>query len=132
MYRGGGGADVAGVIKAVGRGVVDGVGRKVTRSGGLLPMMAFRDIGAARNLPHTCDDSWGGDIIASACTHVGATVDPRRMEGVWLAAPYIEDHYDEGGGIEIKGGHIALPDGPGLGLTIEPARFGTPVASFGG
>ncbi len=124
--------DLATVIKVVGRELVDGFGMKVTRIGGLLPMTAFRDICAARNLPHTCDDSWGGDIIAAACTHVGATVDPRRMEGVWLAAPYIEDHYDENGGIDIKGGHIALPAGPGLGLTIDPDRFGPPVASFGG
>ena len=124
--------DLATVIKAVGRELVDGFGMKVTRIGGLLPMTTFRDICAARNLPHTCDDSWGGDIIAAACTHVGATVDPRRMEGVWLAAPYIEDHYDGNGGIEIKGGHIALPQGPGLGLNIDPDRFGSPVASFGG
>ncbi|MEL6121211.1 MAG: enolase C-terminal domain-like protein, partial [Pseudomonadota bacterium] len=124
--------DLATVIKAVGRELVDGFGMKVTRIGGLQPMTTFRDICAARNLPHTCDDSWGGDIIAAACTHVGATVDPRRMEGVWLAAPYIEDHYDGNGGIEIKGGHIALPQGPGLGLNIDTDRFGAPVASFGG
>ena len=124
--------DLATVIKAVGRELVDGFGMKVTRIGGLLPMTAFRDICAARNLPHTCDDSWGGDIIASACTHIAATVDPRRMEGAWLAAPYIDEHYDDAGGIEIKGGHIALPDGPGLGLTIDPDRFGAPVAFYGG
>lgn len=124
--------DLATVITSVGRELVDGFGMKLTRIGGLLPMTAFRDICAARNLPHTCDDSWGGDIIAAACTHIAATVDPRRMEGVWLAAPYIEGHYDATGGIEIKNGHIALPKGPGLGLRIDPDRFGAPVASFGG
>ena len=124
--------DLATVIKAVGRELVDGFGMKGTRIGGLHPMAAFRDICAARNLPHTCDDSWGGDIIAAACTHIGATVDPRRMEGVWLAAPYIEGHYDDVGGINVEGGHIAVPDGSGLGLTIDATRFGAPVASFGG
>ena len=38
------------------------------------PMRAVRDICEARALPHTCDDSWGGDIIAAECVHVGATV----------------------------------------------------------
>ncbi len=124
--------DLATVISAAGRNLVDGFGMKVTRIGGLHPMATFRDICAARNLPHTCDDSWGSDIIAAACTHIGATVSPDLLEGVWLAQPYIEGHYDVLGGIRIQDGHIALPDGPGLGIEVDPAQFGTPLASFGG
>ncbi|NOD93418.1 mandelate racemase [Ruegeria sp. HKCCD4884] len=118
------------VISAAGIGLVDGFGMKVTRIGGLNPMRAFRDICEARNLPHTCDDSWGGDIIAAACTHVGATVRPDLLEGVWLAAPYIEGNYDPENGIQIKGGHVALPNGPGLGVVPDEGQFGTPIASF--
>ena len=119
------------VISAVGTGLVDGFGMKVTRIGGLQPMRAFRDICAARNLPHTCDDSWGGDIIAAACAHVGATVNPRLMEGAWLAQPYIAGHYDAQGGVAIVAGHIELPKGPGLGIVPDEGLFGAPVASFG-
>ncbi|MEM9499621.1 MAG: mandelate racemase/muconate lactonizing enzyme family protein [Pseudomonadota bacterium] len=118
------------VIEAVGTNLVDGFGMKVTRIGGLAPMTTFRDICAARNMPHTCDDSWGGDIIAAACTHIGATVDPGRLDGVWLAQPYIEGHYDRHG-VRIVEGHVALPKGPGLGLRIDAAQFGPSVASFG-
>ncbi len=124
--------DLATVIGAVGGNLVDGFGMKVTRIGGLQRMAVFRDICEARNLPHTCDDSWGGDIIAAACAHISATIRPRLLEGVWLAQPYIDGHYDADNGIRIEGGHIALPDGPGLGLTIDAAQFGAPVASFGG
>jgi len=48
-------------------------------------MRSFRDICEARNLPHTCDDAWGGDVIAAACTHVAATFVPTfvRVHG-WL------------------------------------------------
>ncbi|MBQ4825133.1 MULTISPECIES: mandelate racemase/muconate lactonizing enzyme family protein [unclassified Leisingera] len=118
------------VITAAGTGLVDGFGMKVTRIGGLQPMRAFRDICEARNLPHTCDDSWGGDIIAAACTHIGATVKPDLLEGVWLAAPYIEGNYDAENGIRIEGGHISVPQGPGLGITPDESLFGAPVASF--
>ncbi|CUH48971.1 mandelate racemase/muconate lactonizing enzyme family protein [Ruegeria atlantica] len=118
------------VITAVGTGLVDGFGMKVTRIGGLQPMRAFRDLCEARNLPHTCDDSWGGDIIAAACTHFGATVRPDLLEGVWLAAPYIEGNYDAQNGIRIEGGHIQVPTGPGLGVVPDETRFGAPVASF--
>lgn len=119
------------VISAVGTGLVDGFGMKVTRIGGLQPMRVFRDICAARSLPHTCDDSWGGDIIAAACAHMGATVQPRFMEGAWLAQPYIEGHYDARCGVKIEGGHIRLPEGPGLGVVPDEGIFGPPLASFG-
>lgn len=122
--------DLNTVISAAGTGLVDGFGMKVTRIGGLHNMRTFRDICAVRNLPHTCDDSWGGDIIAAACTQIGATVRPDLLEGVWLAAPYIEGHYDAEKGVRIENGHIALPKGPGLGVRPDEALFGAPVASF--
>ncbi|MCA2012117.1 mandelate racemase/muconate lactonizing enzyme family protein [Cereibacter sphaeroides] len=124
------GEDLATVIRVAGQGLVDGFGMKVTRIGGLQPMAVFRDICEARALPHTCDDAWGGDIIAAACTHIGATVQPRLMEGVWLAQPYIDGHYDPQNGVRIEGGHIALPTGPGLGVVPDESLFGAPILSF--
>ena len=121
--------DLATVIRAVGQGLVDGFGMKVTRIGGLQQMAAFRDICEARSLPHTCDDAWGGDIIHAACTHIGATVSPRLNEGVWLASPYVEGHYDSKNGIDIVGGHIQLPKGPGLGVVPDEGAFGQPLLS---
>ncbi|WP_136646593.1 mandelate racemase/muconate lactonizing enzyme family protein [Tabrizicola sp. YIM 78059] len=119
------------VITAAGTGLVDGFGMKVTRIGGLHPMRAFREICAARSLPHTCDDSWGGDIIAAACVQIGATVQPRLMEGAWIAQPHLSGHYDSRAGVRVEGGHIRLPEGPGLGVVPDKGIFGTPVASFG-
>lgn len=124
--------DLGTVIAAAGKGLVDGFGMKLTRIGGLHQMRAFRDICEARQLPHTCDDSWGGDIIAAACTQIGATVKPELMEGVWLAQPYIEGHYDPERGVAIRDGHIQLPTSPGLGVQPDAAQFGAPVHSVGG
>ena len=122
--------DLATVLRVVGEGLCDGFSMKVTRIGGLHAMATFRDICEARSLPHSCDDSWGGDIIAAACTHLGATVHPRLNEGVWLAQPYIDGHYDPDGGVSIEGGHIKLPNGPGLGVIPDETIFGDPVAAF--
>jgi len=119
------------VLRAVGTGVCDGFGLKVTRLGGLSPLRTVRDICAARSMPHTCDDAWGGDIIAAACVHIAATVQPRLLEGVWLAAPYIKGHYDAENPVAIEAGHIAVPQGPGLGVRFDEALFGAPAASFG-
>jgi 4-hydroxyproline betaine 2-epimerase len=125
------GEDLNVILRAVGAGICDGFGMKITRIGGLRPMSVFRDVCEVRSLPHTCDDAWGGDIIAAACTHMGATVHSRLNEGVWLAQPYIKGHYDSHNGVKIEGGHICLPTGPGLGIVPDEGIFGLPLASFG-
>ncbi len=124
-----GSTDLATVMQAAAGGVVDGFGMKVTRIGGLLPMTTFRELCAARKLPHTVDDAWGGDIIAAACVHMGATVAPKLFEGTWLAQPYIEGHYGDTG-VAIENGSIALPPGPGLGIKPDPGVFTREVASI--
>jgi L-alanine-DL-glutamate epimerase-like enolase superfamily enzyme len=123
--------DLAKAVGAVAKGSCDGLGMKVTRIGGLHPMSVVRDVCEAYSTPHTSDDSWGGDIIAAACTHLGATVRPALNEGTWIAKPYIEGHYDPIGGITVEGGHIRLPQGPGLGIVPDETLFGAPVAEFG-
>ena len=123
--------DLRVVLRAIGDRAVDGFGLKVTRVGGISPMRTIRDVCRAAGLPITCDDSWGGDVIAAACVHLGATVAPALFEGTWIAAPYIEGHYEPNQGIYIEQGEIPLPQGPGLGVTPDFERFGDPVLSFG-
>ena len=93
-------------------------------------MRAVRDVCEAMRRPHTCDDSWGGDIIAAACVHMGATVRPELLQGVWIAAPYIDHHYDPVAGISVVDGHIDVPKGPGLGIAPEVSLWGGPVQSY--
>lgn len=119
------------VLRAVGEGAADGFGFKVTRLGGLSVMQTVRDVCRETGRPMTCDDAWGGDIIAAACVHLGATVPDRLCEGVWLAAPYNTTHYDRDNGIAIVDGHIRVPRGPGLGVVPDTALFGPPVLEFG-
>jgi L-alanine-DL-glutamate epimerase-like enolase superfamily enzyme len=123
--------DVNFVIRAVGEGVADGFGMKLTRMGGISAMQTVRDICRARNLPHTSDDNWGGDIIAAACVHVGATVEPRLFEGTWIAAPYIDGHYDDENSIFVENGRIRVPLGHGLGIVPDVSKFGAPIMTFG-
>jgi len=123
--------DVQTVVNAAGNGWCDGFGFKLTRFAGISGLRQVRDICNACNLPHTCDDAWGSDIIAAACLHVGSTVAPHLNEGVWIAQPYIEGHYDSVNGIKVDQGKIRLPTGPGLGITPERNKLGSPIASYG-
>jgi L-alanine-DL-glutamate epimerase-like enolase superfamily enzyme len=118
------------VLRAISLGICDGFGLKVTRLGGLGALATARDLCEARSLPHTCDDTWGGDIIAAACVHVGATVAPRLLDGVWVAQPYLNFPYDSANPVRVDAGHIRLPTGAGLGVVPDNGVFGAPVASF--
>jgi L-alanine-DL-glutamate epimerase-like enolase superfamily enzyme len=124
--------DLNAVLRAVSLGIADGFGFKLTRLGGLSKMIAARDICAIRSLPHSCDDAWGGDIIAAACVHIASTVEPRRFEGAWIAQEYISGHFDSQNPVAIENGHIVVPDRPGLGVTPDQGVFGEPIARFGG
>jgi L-alanine-DL-glutamate epimerase-like enolase superfamily enzyme len=123
--------DVRTVMRAISSGLVDGFGHKLTRVGGISAMRTIVDMCAAGGIPHTCDDSWGGDIIAAACVHVGATVASSRFDGAWIAAPYIQQHYDEENGPRIENGRIKVPTGNGLGIVPDVEQFGAPIMSFG-
>ncbi len=124
--------DINTALRVIGEGLVDGFGMKISRLGGLHPFSTFRDICAARGLPHTCDDSWGGNIVAAACVHMGATVSPKLLEAVWLATPYQAETYGPDAPVTVVDGYVNLPDGPGLGINPDPAQFGAPVFSLGG
>ena len=118
------------VVSAIGQRVADGFGMKVSRVGGISAMRAIRDVCAAARRPHTVDDTWGGDLVAAASLHVGATVDPSVFEGTWIAEPYIDGHYDAKDGIHLDGGWIDLPPGPGLGISPDESIWGDPLLSF--
>lgn len=121
--------DLDNALEAAG-GLADGFGLKLTRLGGLGPSAAFRDICAARNLPHTADDSWGGDIIATACTHLASTIRPDLLEGVWIAGDHIAPVPGYPTDISIVDGFIRLPQGPGLGVAPDETALGEPVEVY--
>lgn len=116
--------------RAITNGLAQGFGLKITRLGGLSAFRTIRDTCDAYNIPHTCDDAWGGDVIAAGCVHVAATVRPRLLEGAWIAAPYIREHYDPQNGIRIVNGSIEVPCGVGLGVTPATEQWGPPVARY--
>ena len=118
------------VMRAISMRVCDGFGLKLTRMGGLNAMATIRDVCAARSIPHTCEDSWGGDILAAAIVHIGATVEPRLLEAIWTAGIYIEENYDPENGINVDSGYFDVPTGPGLGINPDESRIGKLVASY--
>ena len=94
------------------------------------PMAAARDICRAAGLRHTCDDSWGGDIVAAACVQVAASVAPEQLDGsgspsrISRATMTREWHTRKTGG----SGCPAVRSG----AAYRPEQFGPPVGSTTG
>lgn len=118
------------LIRALSMNACDALGLKLTRVGGLNAMASLRDICEARNLPHTCEDSWGGDILSAAILHIAATVKPNLLESVWTAGNYIDEHYDPDQPIHSVDAVFTLPTGHGLGVNPQADRIGCLEASF--
>jgi L-alanine-DL-glutamate epimerase-like enolase superfamily enzyme len=116
------------LCRSINDDVADGFGMNLTRVGGLSNMIAVRDICRVFNRHMSCDDSWGGDIIAAACVHMGATIAPKLLEGVWISDNYIEGNYDEVNPI-CAGSQIKVPTGAGLGINPDSSIW-TPIVTF--
>ena len=69
-------------------------------------------------------------LIAAACVHLAATVDPRLLEGVWIAQDRIATHYDPAHPVVVEDGYIAVPQGPGLGVAPDPALLTRRLATY--
>lgn len=122
--------DVNCLLRAIRDNAADGFGMKQSRVGGISQMRTVREICAVAGLPITCDDSWGGDLVAAACIHLGATVQPSLFAGSWIAAPYIQGHDDPQHPIKISNGRLKVPETHGLGVIPDTSLLASPVTTF--
>lgn len=119
--------DMSSTLRTIGSELADGYGMKLSRVGGLRPMSAIRDVLESRSLTSTIEDTWGGDIVAAACVHMGSTLRSDLLEGVFTWEPYIDHHYDPEHGMTVADGHIPVPTGPGLGVVPDESLLTEPI-----
>ncbi|MEO0369044.1 MAG: mandelate racemase/muconate lactonizing enzyme family protein [Pseudomonadota bacterium] len=122
---------VAKVAELIGQKACTSFGLKVSRLGGLNHFSKVRDLTQRALLPVTCDDTFGGDIVAAACVHGAVTVEPGLFSGSWIAQEYIAEHYDDESPIKVHRGQLSLPQGNGLGIRPDETKIGSLAASFG-
>ncbi|MEM7082597.1 MAG: enolase C-terminal domain-like protein [Pseudomonadota bacterium] len=119
-------ADVAMLIR---HDAADGVGLKITKAGGLTAARRQVDLCRAAGLTLSVQDTVGSDIAFAAIVHCGQTVpnrllrcilDTRDMVSITTASVDVE-RFDDG---------VRTGTAPGLGLTVDEAAMGEPIASF--
>lgn len=125
--------DLSTISRMISSGLANGFGMKISRVGGVTEMQKIRDMCIAQNIPMSCDDAWGGDIVAAAGVAIASTIPSNLNRGAWLSHPYHQIHYDEINGPRIEDGYVALPQVEhGLGLSIRQDFFGDPEFVFEG
>jgi L-alanine-DL-glutamate epimerase-like enolase superfamily enzyme len=117
----------ADLILMISQDVADGIGLKISKSGGLTRGRRHRDIAIAAGATVSVQDTVGSTIAFAAVAHLGATVPERYLRCVLDNRGMVDVQTADFDAPIIDGG-ILVPDRPGLGLTVHQDRLGEPVA----
>lgn len=101
---------------------------KLSRVGGLTRGSHLRDLASELNLLVCLEDTWGGDVITSAVSHLAATTRGRNL----LTTSFFNDWTDghvAGYRPRSRHGVGAAPTAPGLGIEVDEAALGAPLFS---
>ncbi len=107
-------------------GIVSGVTLKIARIGGVTRTCLIRDAAIALGLSVTIEDT-GGSTINTAATAQLMTSTPVRNRAHtvdfmnWVTVQNAQDMP------QTRDGMLLVPDGPGLGVRVDPALLGKPV-----
>ncbi len=118
--------DLPTLVRAAAADAMDHVNLKVGRVGGLTKARLMRDAAVELGLTLTIEDSWGGDLVTAAVSHLAAGVPPAQL----FAASYMNDWTVEhvaGYQPRSRDGRGPVPDGPGLGIEVDLDRLGAPL-----
>src|SRR6478736_10532250 len=122
--------DLPTLVRAVAVDAMDHVNLKVGRVGGLTKARMMRDAAVELGLTLTIEDSWGGDLVTAAVSHLAAGVPPTQL----FAASYMNDWTVEhvaGYQPRSHDGRGPVPNGPGLGVEVDLDRLGAPLFATG-
>ena len=118
-------------IDAVREGIADVASLKLNSFGGLSKLRLLCDLGVELGVPMRIENYVGSGILLAAVTHLALTLPERNVFGLY-------DYVVPGqtlvrNPLQVIGGYVGLGDapGPGLGLEIDEAALGEPVAVLG-
>jgi len=107
---------------------ISGATLKIARLGGVGPTRMLRDLAVRLGLKPTIEDAGGSTIDTAATAHLMASLWPRHAADTadfmnWVTLENAR------GMPPCSDGMLHLPEGPGLGITVDDGRLGAPSAS---
>ncbi|MEZ4570985.1 MAG: enolase C-terminal domain-like protein [Thermomicrobiales bacterium] len=99
---------------------------KISKFGGLSGAKFIRDLAGRLGLRLTIEDSWGGDLVSAAVSHLAASTPADTLFTVSFMNDWTNEHI---AGYEPRSeqGVGAAPAGPGLGISVNREMLGEPL-----
>lgn len=112
--------DAAEMLRAVRDGIADCVSIKLGKCGGIGPARAIDAIAAAAGWPTYGGTLWEGGIALAAAAHVLSTLPNLTLGCEFYMPSYALEQDVVADVLRASGGFVRVPDGPGLGVSIDP------------
>ncbi|MGE0607394.1 MAG: cis-3-hydroxy-L-proline dehydratase [Pirellulales bacterium] len=108
---------------------MDVVNIKISKFGGLTKARQARDLCASLGVAMTIEDSWGGDIVTAAISHLAHSTPPELLFTTTDFNSYVTVSIANGAPRRING-RLASNPAPGLGIKPKLDVLGTPVVEL--
>jgi len=101
---------------------------KISKVGGLTHAKLMRDLAMALGLRVTIEDTWGGDLVTAAVSHLAASTPPETLFTVSFMNDWVNEHV-AGHEPRSQAGFGSAPSRPGLGIDVDVEALGAPLFS---
>jgi L-alanine-DL-glutamate epimerase-like enolase superfamily enzyme len=105
---------------------MDAVNLKISKLGGLTKTRQARDLCVSLGIAMTLEDSWGGDIVTAAISHLAHSTPTEFLFSSTDFNSYVTRSIADGAPHRVNG-RLAAPTVPGLGIMPKLAEFGKPA-----
>ena len=117
------------LLKGYGDLAMDAINLKISKVGGLSKARLIRDLCVSLNIPMTIEDSWGGDIITAAISHIAHSTPERYRFSSTDFNSYVTVS-NAAGAPEREDGRMSASDQPGLGIEPRFDVLGAALATY--
>ena len=114
------------LIRAVNDQAMDVINVKISKLGGITKAREIRDLCAAMGIAMTIEDTWGGDIVTAAISHLAQSTPAELLFTATDFNSYVTLSIAEGAPQRVNG-RLRAPDAPGLGVKPRSEVLGEAV-----
>jgi cis-L-3-hydroxyproline dehydratase len=121
--------DLPSLLRAVHADAMDQINLKISRVGGLSRARIMRDVAVELGIRLMVEDTWGGDLVTAAVSHLAAGVPADALFAVSYMNDWTLEHV-AGYQPRSRDGRGPVPHGPGLGVEVDVAALGPELFTF--
>jgi cis-L-3-hydroxyproline dehydratase len=119
-------SDVPSLMRAHDARAMEAFNLKISKVGGLTRARQMRDLAESLGISVTIEDTWGGDLVTAAVSHLAASTREQNLFTVSFMNDWTNEHV-AGYRPRSAAGRGSAPAGPGLGVTVDLAALGPPL-----